>query len=116
MPGLLIERHVLGHAAIARDQQMGRNPQVRDLGKVRVLLRIKLVAEQGIDVTATVLPWRQADVVNHQQTDVPAFRARRTIRRRLLAGEFKAVFRGQEALSAIGAGLFTPWLGCWRRF
>jgi hypothetical protein len=91
---------------------MSRNSQVRDFGEVRVFLRIKLVAEQGIHVAATVLTGRQADVVNYQQTDVPAFRALRTIGRRLLAGEFKTVFRGQEALSAIGAGLYTPWLGC----
>lgn len=108
MPGLLIERHVLRHLAVACNQQMGGNPQVRDLGKIGMLLRIKRIAEQRVDVAASVLSGWQADVMDHQQTDVPAFRTRGTIRRRLLTGAFKAVFRDQEALSAIGATWFSP--------
>ena len=69
MPGAGMERHKLGYAAIALDQQVGRYLQFAQLRKIRVGATVQLIAEKLLHRTGAKLARGQADIVDQQQVD-----------------------------------------------
>lgn len=104
MPGLLIKRHVLSNAALSVNQQMGGNPQSGDIGKVRMAVRIKAIAEQLINMTTAKLTRREAYIVNHQQAYFAFWRPGTLVGRRDLTR------RKQHVALNIAWGLQTGFL------
>jgi hypothetical protein len=70
MPGPLVKRNELNDLTIAANQQMRRDFQTGDLGKVIVCGRIQLPGKQGFDEPPAKFTRRKTDVMNHDQTDI----------------------------------------------
>ena len=81
MPGPLPTWHELDQAAVAPDEEMGRNFQVPDFGIVRVCPCVEAIGEQRDDAVAVILAWRQADVVDDDEADIVWLRSRIAIGR-----------------------------------
>lgn len=79
MPGPVQQADELNRRTISANQQMGGHRHTGNGLKVGMRGSIKLIAEKPLYGIATKLPWRQADVVNHQQGNGGAFRARAEI-------------------------------------
>ena len=75
MPGPTIGPDELTQLATAPDQEMGRDAQSREPGKVRMRTGIERAGEQPFDGIARELSGRQADVMNDQQIDRAGRRA-----------------------------------------
>ncbi len=82
MPGAPAEGHVLHQFAIPAHQRMRRNPQRRDLLKIRMRGGIKLATEEPINPGAAELPGRQTDSMHNNGINTYPGRALVTMRRR----------------------------------
>jgi len=80
MPGLAVKGHVLSHITDPVDEQMGRNTEMADIGKIGMGLRVQAITEKFIDMTPAKFAWWQTDVVNHQQADFRIGRALTLVR------------------------------------
>ena len=65
MPGSLFQGYKLEQCAIAADKHMGRNPQLRDIPKIRMPPRIQLIQEQFLYPGAAKFARWQADIVDY---------------------------------------------------
>ena len=76
VPGPFGERDKLNDAAVAANQQMRRNLEPPDLGKIRVSVSVERVGEQRGYLVAAVLARWQADAVYDDQARVFGMRSR----------------------------------------
>ena len=96
MPGTIFERDELNHFASALDQAMRRYPQIGDVGKILMRLRIEPVTKKLLDIATAILPRRQADGMHHDQLDVSIRRTLFEIGRRHFLGLIQpALINGQ---------------------
>ncbi len=68
MPGSLFQRYKLYHCAIASDQHVGRDLQLGNFLKIRVLLGVQFIQEQILNPGAAEFARRQTDIVDDQQS------------------------------------------------
>ena len=67
MPGTIQAGDELRQPAITLDEEMRGNLQGCDLGEERMLVHGQAVLKERLHLAGAELPWRQADVVHHQQ-------------------------------------------------
>ncbi len=86
MPGPVQQADKLHRRTITAYQQMRRHRHTGNGFEIGVCGRVKLIAEKPLDGIATELSRRQTDVMNNQQRNPLAIRARAEIRRRAPSG------------------------------
>ena len=69
VPRTRVARHELRHAPVAPDEEMCRDPQAAQATEIGMRCGIEGVGEQALDGVAAVMPWRQADGMQHGQRD-----------------------------------------------
>ena len=72
MPSAFVQIDILNQFAVAPDEQVGGDAQIRDGSEVGVDVRVEPILEQGVDPWPAEFARRQADAVDHQQVDVGA--------------------------------------------
>ena len=75
MPGAMVAADKLPKQAAALDIKVGRYLQAPNALKVGVCVPVELVGEEPLHRVATVLAWRQADGVDHNQVNEGPSRA-----------------------------------------
>ncbi len=65
MPGALVERNELYDFAVSLDQQMSRNLELMNFAKIGMIIGLKRVAKQSLDMRRAEFAGWQADAMNH---------------------------------------------------
>jgi len=65
VPRTLGERYKLDDLTVTSDQQMRRNRETPDLGKIRMCVPIELIEKQRLDLTTAEFPRRKTDAVQN---------------------------------------------------
>lgn len=70
MPGTPVQRDELQHFTVPPYEQVCRDPEVGNFPEIGVLVGIDTVLEERLDLPSAKFPWRQADIVDHQEIDM----------------------------------------------
>ena len=69
VPGALGKRHELHYLAVATNQQVRRNLEAANLGKIRMCIPIERIAEQRFDFGSAKFTRRQTDAMQNEQLE-----------------------------------------------